>query len=191
MRKFAMQLYESMNLDLELTKKKHLDEEKDIECCHQICSKYWQRLRHALSIYHFSSDAEEIDFFKNIKPLFISAIEFYNLLYHAHLFKPVFDALEKEKFWLRESLRLERFTESNVDFYNYINAKHTTLDEVYFLRRNNADVDFPYTNVSEIERKISTSHDHLMSEYMALEKYKNYVQQQLDQLNKLTTNGNE
>jgi hypothetical protein len=192
MRKYALQLYDSMNLDLQLTKKKGLDEEREIECCHQVCSKYWQRLQQALLIHHFRSDNEEIDFFKNLKPLFESSIEFYNLLYHAQLFRPSFDSTETDKFWARESLRLERFRENNRDFYEYIHAKDASLDEVYFLRRNNSNDEFPNANMNEIERKTSTSHGQLLAEYLALEKYSEYVQQQIDKLNnKVIANGNQ
>lgn len=178
-----------MQQDIEICRQKGFDEEKEIECCSQVCKNYWQQVQKKLFVHQFNSDDEEIDFFKNVKPLFTSEIEYYNLLLHAELFRPVFGKDHIEKFWLRESLRLERFSENNSEFYKYYTSKDTSLDEIYYLRRNNDATDIPGAGIGELERKTSSSHDHLLSDLMALEKYTDYVQKQIEKLNTVK-NGN-
>lgn len=190
MRKFAIKLFHSMGQDIQICKNKGFDEEKEIECCFQVCSKYWNEVRIVLSNYEFKTDTEEIDFFKNIKPLFTSEIEYYNLLYHAQLFKPPFDEEELQKFWQREFIRMERFIENHQAFYQYILNNDTSLDAIYYLRQNLDGSVVVNAGVDEIHNKTSTTQDALLAQYFALKRYSVYVQNQIENINKRVKNGN-
>lgn len=188
MKQYALDLFQSMQKDITICRQKGFDEEKEIECCYQVCNKYWRQLSQLCAVHHFKNEEEEIDFFKNIKPLFTSEIEYYNLRYHAQLFRPLIGADELEKFWLRESLRLQRFMENNREFYRYYSKQQTCNDCFYFLRKNNELTEFPEANISQQERITSTSHDHLVAEYLALDQYNNYVQQEIEKLKEAKLN---
>jgi len=88
-RERATYLYGLMNLEVDQCRK---DEKKTLadiaECCFQSCIKYWDILRGEVATYTFPDEDEEVNFFKNIKPLFTSQAEYYTLLYHAEMFKP-------------------------------------------------------------------------------------------------------
>ena len=102
--------------------------ERTIDCCFHTAEIYWVRLRTLIAGYQFSSITEEIDFFKNVKPLFTSEIEYYGLVYMAKLFRPeTTHALEI--FWMREFMRLEKFTSENTEFYLYYKNDETFMDE--------------------------------------------------------------
>src|SRR5882757_6212741 len=62
---------------------------KIIECCFIKSDQYWSRIKTEVAGHRFSSAAEEIYFFKHLKPSFTSQVEYYNLLYHVEIFKPV------------------------------------------------------------------------------------------------------
>jgi hypothetical protein len=169
--------------DIDACRKKGLDEEKLIECCWQIGKNYWHQVQLQLAQYEFSSDEDEIDFFKNIKPLFASEIEYYNLMLHAQLFQPLYDKELSQKFWNRELLRLERFIENNGEFYDYCKSGKTNFDRFFYLRRFNEDPEYPDPLLTELEKKTSTRNDGPLAEYLALQKYILYVQKQIDKLN--------
>ena len=179
MRKLELDLHQSMLKELELLKMKDLVSEKSVECCYQLSSTYWFQVRQMVSSYQFQSEEDEIDFFKNIHPLFTSEIEYYKLLFHAALFVPP-DEEEARKFWQRENLRLDRFLENQADFTGYMLGGMTCHDKDYFLRRNlkvNNDLK-PGVELQEIDT--FTNGDALMAEFLSLQKYTRYVQTQLD-----------
>lgn len=169
----AETLYQEMQEDIKICEGKEFGELEKIECCYQISTNYWQRIRTELKAYIFSDEAEEIYFFKKVKPLFLSTIEYYNLLYHAELFLPEFDASKQMKFWMRESERLEKFNKANKEFIQYYKEGFSYKDEQYFLRKNNpipGDRSNSYAKIS---------HDHLISDLLTLERYFKYVQSKL------------
>jgi hypothetical protein len=182
MRKFALQLYGSMQEDLQVCRQKGFVLEEEIESCFQICTNYWYRLREVLSTFRFDSEAEEIDFFKNIKPLFSAEIEYYNLLYHACLFMPVFDRQEQNEFWRREATRLERFIEANAEFCKYYESKDSEKDHFYFVRKSCNHYDQEHILGKEI--RTSTEADSLLATFLALQKYMRYIRGLMDELNK-------
>src|SRR6202040_4359461 len=79
------------------------------------------------------SKEDEIEFYKKVKPLFKSQIEFYNLLYQAEIFKPHDEAGTMKEFWILEQQKLDRFIKDNSDFYIYYKNQVTNQDEEYFL----------------------------------------------------------
>jgi hypothetical protein len=180
MRKLALGLYQSMLKELKLLHMNDEITEKLIESCYLVCSNYWFQLRQIVSSYHFQSEEEEIDFFKNIKPLFSCEIEYYNLLYHAALFRPPDDE-EVRKFWERECQRLERFVENHVDFVRYMLEGDTCHDKEYFLRNKlKANCEL-HVDVEPQENDTYTNCDALVAEFLSLQKYAGYVQTHLDQ----------
>ena len=60
--------------------KKRIDIHQEIECCFHICNNYWGQVRERLIHYEFNTRHDEIEFFKIIKPLFTSQIEYYGLI---------------------------------------------------------------------------------------------------------------
>jgi hypothetical protein len=125
-------LYESLLQDLELCRLKKLDFKTEVECCFQISRNYWSKIEPEIGNYHFLSRRDEIEFYKEVKPLFKSSIEYYNLLYQAELFKPTKDSGELRTFWLREVQRLNKFIQEHSKIYDYFKSGATDRDEEYF-----------------------------------------------------------
>ncbi len=126
MKEISNQLYQSMVQDCEYCRKKQLDVIRELECCFQICTRYWAILRERVAGYEFDSTDDEIFFFKNIKPLFTSEIEYFGFVSFAELSKgKETDIRELQKFWYNESLRLEKFIKVNEDFYGYYKSGRT------------------------------------------------------------------
>ena len=183
MNRQAEQLFELMRQDMEHCRSKELDRLCELECCFHIAESYWAKLRQDLTGYVFENMADEIKFFRYIKPKFTSEVEYYSLLYHAELFrKDVLDAVSLQKFWAREQQRLQRFITENEEFCGYYKKGDSSLDEIYFLRKNSDLSNFPRARVYDLDEKATTSHDSLVSTLLALERYMDFIKEELNVL---------
>src|SRR5882672_8072272 len=95
-------------------------EMEKIENCFKYSLDYWGKVREQVKEAGFDSAAEEINFFKEINPLYTGLFEYYTRRYHALLFLPANDKSEQGRFWLWELRKIERFFESNAGFCRYM-----------------------------------------------------------------------
>jgi hypothetical protein len=160
-----------MQQDISLCLQKQLVAETEIECCFQISRDYWSILEKNMENYNFLSIMEETDFCRNVKPLFVSQIEYYNLLYHAVLFKPISKQDGLKDFWIRETQRLDKFILNHRSFYDYYKSGDNSMDERYFL----------LGEIMEGKEK-PVYGDEWVSTLLALEKYQELIKQELSNL---------
>jgi RteC protein len=138
-----------------------------IECCFNIALKYWSEIQMGIEAVQFDSSLDEIDYYKTVKPLFRSQIEYYNLLYQAELLRPK-ERSDIKEFWLKEQQRLDKFIRENHEFYNYYKSGATHLDEDYFLAAGFTD-----------NRGNALYYDNLIALILALERYMTYIEGEL------------
>jgi hypothetical protein len=162
-----MQLYRQMQYDINELRGACKCETAMIEGCFTIANHYWNDIKQRLESYLFCNETEEIHFFKNIKPLFIAAIEYYTLHYQAILFRPTHDAPSLAAYWLHQLKRVETFYARHKDFYLYYTSGQTYSDSIYFIQRNNAAT-------------ATASYDHIAARIMGYQQYLLYVEQQLE-----------
>lgn len=181
MKERCQQLYQALLKELKECSEKGLSLQKETENCFNISNKYWAAIRHDVSQHQFETVKEEVHFFKHLKPLFTSHIEFYGLYYHALLYKQEMqDNVEQMKqFWTRESTRLEKFINENQYFYEYYIAGSTNMDTFFYTRAGNET-----DNLLDLEpdAKDATSHGHLIASILALGRYNEYVLKELQAL---------
>ncbi len=160
-------LYESMQREIEKCKKTSADKKAEIECCFNIGLKYWTGIQMGIEAVQFDSTRDEIDYYKTVKPLFKSQIEYYNLIYQAELLRPQ-ERSELKEFWLREQQRLDKFINENQEFYSYYKSGSIRLDEEYFLSTGFTDV-----------QGNSLYYDNFIALILALERYMGYIENKL------------
>jgi len=164
MKQRCEQLYRSLLRDIDDCRQKYSCLQKQIEHSFAICNQYLAIVRQEAESYIFKTPADEIYFFRQIKPLFTAEVEYYSFYYHAQLFKAeVSDPVKVEQFWIREATRLEKFIAENRDFYEYYKQSRTDKDAECFTRNKNTD----------------TNYDPLVSTLLALERYHEYVQTEM------------
>ncbi len=154
--------YEKMLGEIEACRAEKQDSMKEIESCFHLAQHYWGQVEQVIEEYVFSSSKEEIEYYKEVKPLFKSHIEYYNLLYHAELFRPSGDTADITEFWIKEQQRLHRFILDNSDFYDYYKTKSSDRDELYFLSSG-----------------LTVYYDDLIAVLLALERYTAHIQNHL------------
>lgn len=132
----------------------------------------------------FISDSEEIDFFKNRKPLITSKLIYYNEVLRIETRKPSGGEKMIRKYYQAELMKLKQFFEENVDFYGYYRTNSTFLDHKYFLRRK-FDVKLSLDSfVFESDIRFSTSHDYKVAKIIANDLLEVYINDELIKLSR-------
>jgi len=139
--------------------------QQKIEACFGSCYHHWSAVSVRATHHVFTDMHEEITFFKTIKPLFTSLIEYYQLIYHAILFQPDLSTGHVKEFWEREAHRLPAFIDAHPHFVTYYTSGRTEHDAYFFSRVPPIPgVELPHSRV-----------DHLVSRYLALQRYGRYL----------------
>jgi hypothetical protein len=137
----------------------------------------------------FESTAEEILFFKQIKPRFYSKLIYYLKVFQIETRRPNCCKKEEEQFLHKEMQKLSHFFENNIEFYQYYRTGASYLDETYFLRGSHdlyISLDPQYFNT---DPKFSTSHDYKLSKLIAYEQLRMDLDQALANIHGSTDAG--
>lgn len=170
--------YQEMLQELDHCRRSDFSSTGRIAYCFKICMDRWQSILRQLSAYAFASEAEEIQFFKTIKPKYTSLIEYYTMIYHAELFRP---AAEDEllAFWRKESARVDGFNREHAAFTAYYKSGCTSMDHIYFLRCSGNCCSGKRNMLYDREESLIASHGHLATSVLAFEMYEVYIFQQM------------
>jgi hypothetical protein len=160
-------LYDMLQQDIALCLQKHLDKQAEIECCFQISRNYCNKLWRSMEGYAFELAEEEIEFYKIIAPQFNSHVEYYNMIYHAELFRPKADALEAKDFWMRQAERMDKFIKMHVGFYEYYTSGRTDKDEELLIMPS-----------SEEQEHRPMQYSEFIGKFLALHRYSSYIESQ-------------
>ena len=136
-----------------------------------------------VSSYQFSTVADEVYFFKEIKPVFISQFIYFSKLLSIEAAKPNAGELSLKEYYECELELLKNFYENHTDFYEYYRRKATYLDQKYFVR-NQFDLKTKIeAGLYDYDEKFATSHDHLISQIMANDRLEKYLLRSIAEIN--------
>lgn len=99
-----------------------------------ILEKAFNELKVYTSEYSFKNEAEEIQFFKELKPQIFSKLIYYSTIYKIEMNRPTGSDSVQKAYTLKQLDRLKVFFDNNIDFYRYYRTGNTDLDKQYFLR---------------------------------------------------------
>ncbi|APY10433.1 tetracycline regulation of excision, RteC [Seonamhaeicola sp. S2-3] len=161
-------------IDLEIDNQ-YLRCEKALE----VILKTINSLRTLLSKTKFKTDAEEIKFFKEIKPQFTSKLIYYNTLFKIEMKRPNGGNRIVKKYYNNELVKLKAFFDNELEFYKYYRSGSTYLDHKYFLR-SKFDIKMSLDNsYFEADTSFSTSHDFKVAKVLANDLIQLYLENQL------------
>lgn len=139
-----------------------------------IATTYLNRLKEQVLSEGFSSQQEEIRFFKEIKPRFCALVMFYSKLDQLELARPEATAQIKE-FYEQELNQLQRFFIKNTAVYSYYRSGDTHLDEQLFTRGKVPPRWFIKPHV-DVDERFSTAADLLFARILAKEQLIRYLE---------------
>lgn len=129
----------------------------------------------------FSSEEEEVHFFKNIKPDFYGQQVFVIERYTLERNMPYRDAEAQRLYFLAEVAYVERFFLSHPFAYEYHRAGATELNRQYFLRSSEGGGLFG-SEAADFDRSFSTPADYLFSQFRAYGLLKEWIFERLNYL---------
>ncbi|MEC4004846.1 RteC domain-containing protein [Flavobacterium sp. SUN052] len=139
-----------------------------------------EKLKELLNTNTFVNKAEEIEFFKTVKPSFTSKLIYFQKMYRIETSKPIGTKKELQKQYRKEVKKLTRFFNKNKEFYKYFRTENTSFDNKYFLR-NKLNVKLICNNhLFTCDKKFNTSHDYLMAKVIASELLQTYLIKKLN-----------
>jgi hypothetical protein len=129
--------------------------------------------------YTFTDQAEEIKFFKELKPKFLRELIYYSELFELEANRPVGDADVQAGYYKHVMERVRLFFERNSQLYNYYRSGKTNFDEQFFKRGAN-------TQPLDMDPRFCTMHSSKLAKIQAFEQLNSYL---LTALNALRHNG--
>lgn len=175
-----------LNDDLELRINEVYDDDEDLvkvaEKSLLLIDESIRSLKEMISAHHFDHIAEEIYFFKKLKPQFISKFIYYSTILDVESHKPNAGNKAFKKYYEAEQEKLRVFYEEQSEFYSYYRREATYLDHKVFVRNSydlKMKLSFGFYN---FDPSFTTSHDHMVARFLASQQLDQYLKKQLDQL---------
>jgi len=148
-----------------------------------------RKLKTLVSFHKFENVGEEVHFFKNLKPKFISKFIYYSTVLDLESHKPNAGKNALNEYYEAELEKLKNFYKEQSDFYSYYRREATYLDHKIFVR-DSYDLKMKLSlGFYNFDTSFTTSHDQLIAKFMANEKIEQYLKKQIDRLSE--NNGDE
>ena len=170
-------LYQDMLADIARCWGLDLPEKERAENCFWIARRYGEKLEEGAKRKGFADEKEEIDFFKNTKPLFGCYTEYFIILAEALQFEPQGDTIH---YWEHEGKRFARFCQKNQLFVDYYLRQEVRSDALYFLRENDLAVSArPGARQFNHDPAFSTFHEQVLRSYLAHQKFDDFCKSKM------------
>jgi hypothetical protein len=148
-----------------------------------LCKKTLAYLKEKVEQNDFETTSNEIDFFKNTKPIPMSYLIYFTELRSCELRKPKAGTSYQIDFFEKEMRKINKFFSRNLDFVNYMEQGYTYIDHQFFTR--NPDNCFPFTPMTDYYQypEFSSSHDMLWAKIKAMHRFIHYIREAMQKLN--------
>lgn len=145
----------------------------------KISKKAISKLKLQVEKAGFDTTAEEINFFKNIKPIPMSYLIFYTEVRTCEHRKPKAGNSFQKRYLKKELKKVNKFFQQNNDFVVYMDQGQTYIDHQLFTR--NHSTNFPFTPITNYYQypEFSCSHGMLWSKVQAMQKYIGYIRESI------------
>jgi hypothetical protein len=150
----------------------------------QVIQKTLQNLKTYTVKYKFKSTAEEIKFFKELKPAFHSKLIYHLFVYNIETRRPKGGFKVIKKYLQSELDKLKRYFDANLEFYKYYRTGSNYLDHRYFVRDKYDPRLSPEPFYFDTDPKFCASHDYRISTILANDLLQVYLEDELSELEK-------
>lgn len=143
-----------------------------------VLAEAFNQLRDFITNYSFKSMAEEIDFFKNIKPRIFHKLLYFRKIYNIEMNRPL--GIDAQRSYLIDEMNaISRYNEKRSDFIRYYRSNLTSQDELYYLRGRTDLTLYLESSYYERDPMFSTNCDFKLARVMAHEKLIEYITEEL------------
>lgn len=147
------------------------------ERSYQVVESTLQQLKQILVGNGFANEADEIDFFRNIKPMFQKELFYFQEVFQLEAWKPPVGRQEQISHYLIGAKRVDLYFKMHNELYTYYRTDNHSHDTSYFLRgRTESSLTEP-VSASDLDSCFSTLYSIQLSKLQAYEKFSNYLYQ--------------
>jgi hypothetical protein len=182
---FVTKLLAETNSQLSFIEEETRDSFRQSELSIELVLASMEKLKGFTTKYKFKNKAEEVKFFKHLKPQLFSKLIYHTKVINIEIKRPKGTDKTQQKYLLNELDNLHRFFDNNLDFYQYYRTGATYLDDKYFVRgkydiRLSLDTFF-FTS----DPIFNTTHDYKVSKILANDLLEVYLKEQLAALDRM------
>lgn len=182
MKDFVSNLKKEMEVRLQKIETKEADMlKKSLEASH-ILGEAFDRLKNYIVSYEFQDAAEEVYFFKNVKPRLCAYLIYYRTIYNIEMNRPVGSVEAQRKYLNKELEDIQDYTNKRLDFYRYWRSGSTNLDEIYFMRGKTDMELYLESFYYELDPKFSTNYDFKVARILANDMLQIFIRSELEGL---------
>lgn len=179
---FVKELYKQLKQELDQIAIDSSDGIQLAKQAYQATETAMHRLKQMIAQYNFQNTAEEVLFFKELKPKFYSNLIYFVRLFEIHSQAPIGSLRSQKKYFNKQLTGIKRFTRDNIGFYRYVRSGATHLDELYFTRRKcDIAVGFDLSSC-DCDETFCSSHDFTIANLLANERLIEYLHLELNRL---------
>ena len=182
MKEFVYKLEKETEARLRIVEIKEADMLKKSLEASNILGEAFDCLKKFILSYEFQDAAEEIHFFKNVKPRLCAHLIYYRTIYNIEMNRPLGSIESQRKYLYKELKDIQYFTNKRLDFYRYWRSGSTSLDDIYF-RRGKTDMELYLESFYyELDPKFSTNYDFKVARILANDMLHIFIRSELDTL---------
>jgi hypothetical protein len=177
MKGFTSELYARMSEELELLTFSSDNILQRSERSYHIVENTLKELKQFVVNYTFRDKNEEIEFFKEIKPMFLRELIYFMEVFQVESWKPPVGREDEITHYLLGAKRVDLYFKRYNDLYTYYRKGSKLHDELYFLRSDSrADLITP-VSLSDIDHRFTTVHSFQFAKMQAYEQFSTYLEQ--------------
>ncbi|MDR2039010.1 MAG: RteC domain-containing protein [Bacteroidales bacterium] len=170
-------------VDAEIERIEHMEISsmtKSLEASRVLREAYTQ-LKAFVSSYAFSSEEEEILFFKEIKPRLCFRLIYYRKLHNVEMDRPT--GTEKQREYLNDLLNgINKYNSKRLDFIRYYRSGSSHLDSLYFLRGQTDTEQYMETFSHEFDPNFTTNCDFKVTKILSNDMLSDYLAREIEAL---------
>lgn len=181
MKKFIETLEKEVEKKLRALEHSHLNVLKKSLEASLVLGDAFQLLKEFIDSHKPKSEAEEIEFFKIVKPRLYHRLIYYRKVYNIEMNRPV--GVESQKAYLIDEIKaINRYTNKHSDFVRYYRSGMTHLDSLYYLRNRTDTALYLESFHYERDPTFSTNADFKVAKLLANDMLSVYLKEELEAL---------
>lgn len=181
MEKFIETLEKEVEKKLMTLEHSHLNVLKKSLEASLVLGDAFQLLKEFIDSHKPKSEAEEIKFFKIVKPRLYHRLIYYRKVYNIEMNRPV--GVESQKAYLIDEIKaINRYTNKHSDFVRYYRSGMTHLDSLYYLRNRTDTALYLESFHYERDPTFSTNADFKVAKLLANDMLSVYLKEELEAL---------
>jgi len=156
--------------------------------CILLLEKAFEDLKAYVEAYTFKDEAEEIRFFKEIKPAFFSNLIFYKKVYSVEVLRPKGGDKIQQAYFRGELSEIHSYFMKYMEFYKYYRADCTHLDKEYFTRGKQSLHIIHESFYFDRNPSFTTQCDFIIAQILANEMIESYLMAEIARLENYVVN---